>query len=1169
MSNTAIDNLRGAVLTASASGSFALDTAFLTSGLNDPSVTVPASYDSDLAAAFQTPAATFQVTIPSPNDVGLVTNGAFTVTGATIPFPGSSGSPLQSSATIVFAVTEGSDATLVVQIASAPANWTWIDSFAYMGGWPFNQLVPASALFVFSTVDGVYPYTNAATGAGITVEGGAKQNFSSGLPMPAAVEPYLTLFTGLTASAAMTLEGVLDMSVYGTAGVLYPSGTLGATLQDAQLSVFYLAVSNPTIALQIPPPADSSEDDDVDGNTGQSPFLTISAGLEVGDTPPEESPYILQVQVTPTDSENPVEYAISLTSTGEGSPLTPASIVALVGGSGSYFTGTPAVLQQFLASVSLEGLSLSGSLNPSAISQAAVVIGSSPDTSWSPIPYPPPGLDFTITGFELEWWMTDPLETTWQQSYLFEAEFTLLPSVFKSSDGTEDGVFSVSFTSELNFEASFDGTATLSNFLSTMSGGIVSLPSWIEAGLSDISLSVDSSAGSFSFSSGFDVSLSFLTFDDWPILSITNGTVSISATTPPESGSGGSSPASVWQGSVEGLLGIGSLQAYVAVAWDGAATPAIWNLSATLTQPVTLDELIKQFFNLGKQYDFPVDILPGTLTINTLAISAEIPSGGTGGEVKTAEQSAALSSYSIDVSFLWSFNLGGQEISSLASRISLLYANSGFSGTVTAEWTYAAINLDLLLIYSFESPGSQTLSLEWEGFTATYTSGDSTVTFTLQGWTLGSLIQALMRTLGKPYFTLASPWDLLNEVSLDGLSLSVSLEDGVTDRVSASYTLSSPLNLGFVVIEGLTFRRQTSTDSNGKQTGRVMLAIKGTSALDLGNLMNPDTGEDVTAMPPVPGRGNSYFKVFLLALGQRIGITEPKTGFDSTAAVIAALEDIPSTEGDTNPVNPAPAGQGAGQPYYNQSNNWLIAGHFGLMQVAGGWTVDAMVVFNDPNLHGLRLALAGKKAGGLAGLAIDILYKKISDDVGLFQIDFTFPDSIRYINMGAISITLPQIGIEVYTNGDFMIDVGFPWNMDFQRSFALYAIIPPGIPVMGAGGFYFGSLGNAASTLVPQTSAGTFEPVIAFGVGLQLGLGYNITEGPLSAGFSLTIFGIVEGVLAAWHPYDGVTGNNSLQDEYYTISFSFRYDGFGAGCHRHEPHRETPSGRWPPTIVFR
>ena len=272
--------------------------------------------------------------------------------------------------------------------------------------------------------------------------------------MPAAVEPYLTLFTGLTAPALMTLEGVLDMSAYGSAGVLYPSGSLGATLQDAQLSVFYLSVSNPTIVLQIPPPADSSEDDDADDNTGQSPFLTISAGLAVGDTPPDESPYILQVQVTPTDSGNPVEYGISLTSTGEGSPLTPASIVALVGGSGSYFTGTPAVLQQFLASVSLDGLSLSGSLNPLAISQAAVVIGSSPDTSWSPIPYPPPGLDFTITGFELEWWMTDPLETTRQQSYLFETEFTLLPSVFKSSRWHGRRCFSVSFTSELTFEAS-------------------------------------------------------------------------------------------------------------------------------------------------------------------------------------------------------------------------------------------------------------------------------------------------------------------------------------------------------------------------------------------------------------------------------------------------------------------------------------------------------------------------------------------------------------------------------------------------------------------------------------------------------------------------------------------------------------------------------------------
>ena len=155
MSDTAIQNLQQAVKTAAAAGPFALDAAFLTAGLNDPDVKVPADYDNYIQAAFQVAAANFMVTA-SAGDVGPVSGGSFTVQNASVPFL-TSGAPLQAKATLVFALTTDATPTLVVQAQSAIANWTWTTSFAFMGGWPFNQLSVTNAQFVFSTADGTYP----------------------------------------------------------------------------------------------------------------------------------------------------------------------------------------------------------------------------------------------------------------------------------------------------------------------------------------------------------------------------------------------------------------------------------------------------------------------------------------------------------------------------------------------------------------------------------------------------------------------------------------------------------------------------------------------------------------------------------------------------------------------------------------------------------------------------------------------------------------------------------------------------------------------------------------------------------------------------------------------------------------------------------------------------
>jgi hypothetical protein len=166
-----------------------------------------------------------------------------------------------------------------------------------------------------------------------------------------------------------------------------------------------------------------------------------------------------------------------------------------------------------------------------------------------------------------------------------------------------------------------------------------------------------------------------------------------------------------------------------------------------------------------------------------------------------------------------------------------------------------------------------------------------------------------------------------------------------------------------------------------------------------------------------------------------------------------------------------------------------------------------------------------------------VLYRKISDTVGVYQAQITLPTALRTIEAGIFTIGLPTFAIAVYTNGDFEIDFGFPWNNDFSRSFSLFAIIPPGIPVTGGGGFYFGKLSGATSKQVPAATNGTFDPVIVFGFGAQVGFGYAANYGPLSAKFSLTVLGIVEGVIARWNPYalgdGGATSPSQLDGSFY------------------------------------
>ena len=184
------------------------------------------------------------------------------------------------------------------------------------------------------------------------------------------------------------------------------------------------------------------------------------------------------------------------------------------------------------------------------------------------------------------------------------------------------------------------------------------------------------------------------------------------------------------------------------------------------------------------------------------------------------------------------------------------------------------------------------------------------------------------------------------------------------------------------------------------------------------------------------------------------------------------------------------------------------------------------IIFNDPIVYGLRIELAGEQAKNFAGLKFEILYQKITDTIGKYHIDLTLPDYVRYFTVGSVSLTLPVIVIDIFTNGDFKLDLGFPWKLNFQRSFAIEVF-----PFTGAGGFYFNKLSAATATSTPRLKEGAskngeFTPVYEFGLGLRIGLGKTFNAGPLRAEISITVQGILEGVFSYYNYGSEVLAKN-------------------------------------------
>lgn len=393
--------------------------------------------------------------------------------------------------------------------------------------------------------------------------------------------------------------------------------------------------------------------------------------------------------------------------------------------------------------------------------------------------------------------------------------------------------------------------------------------------------------------------------------------------------------------------------------------------------------------------------------------------------------------------------------------------------------------------------------------------------------TVGDLIRQMITWCTGSPFGLEEPWNLLEKIPLGGMKLIYHFR---TKEVEFFWDIGL-IDLGIARIDSIRFTYASDSNDSGRKG--LFVDIKGSFIWDKGESMRWDASKPGQAPVP-PASGTSYFTLRTLAMGQHLWIP----GLDSAGSVEKAMEAVeqsfqPATEEKLPPVS------------YCAKSSWLFAADFGILKEKGetAYMIDAQVVFNDPDIYALRLRLNGTAAKVFKGLDVQVLYRKVTDSIGVFQAEVTLPDKIRYLNIGAYSLTLPVFGLSIYTNGDFQVDVGFPWNGDFTRSMAVEAIVYPGIPIMGAAGFYFGKLSDeTAGDAIPHTSKGRFQPVIIFGFGLQVGLGKSVHYGILSAGFSLTVYAILEGVLAKYNPYqsavetkakDEISKTTDLSEDYY------------------------------------
>ncbi len=250
---------------------------------------------------------------------------------------------------------------------------------------------------------------------------------------------------------------------------------------------------------------------------------------------------------------------------------------------------------------------------------------------------------------------------------------------------------------------------------------------------------------------------------------------------------------------------------------------------------------------------------------------------------------------------------------------------------------------------------------------------------------------------------------------------------------------------------------------------------------------------DPTARPPIA--------IEHLVLAQRVDVhLGDVTTTRDTLAWLGKQETFDKSDPDAATKFIKFAGKD-GVVRYDRNREWFIALKGDFFEVC-----RIAVLLKDPDVYGAYVGLLAEDDPSQAVMSFDLLYQKLADGVGRYVVEVGLPPGYRTIEVGAASVTIGMIRFEIFTDGGFLVDLGFPQHVDYSRSFAVQALI-----FIGKGGLY---LGRTPAVAVPNIPAG-YGQVLRIGFAMKIGLGREFEYGPIRAGLSLCVFGRIEGYFAA------------------------------------------------------
>ncbi|MDD3414982.1 MAG: hypothetical protein PHY47_13400 [Lachnospiraceae bacterium] len=369
---------------------------------------------------------------------------------------------------------------------------------------------------------------------------------------------------------------------------------------------------------------------------------------------------------------------------------------------------------------------------------------------------------------------------------------------------------------------------------------------------------------------------------------------------------------------------------------------------------------------------------------------------------------------------------------------------------------------------------------------------------TLGGMTLGDIVLAVIRLLNpNARNTLPAPWNVLNKIDLSNFVLTINMDD---------HTMTFTYNLDFN-LAGILKIRSVGIAYDGKKIDYILSAeVLGQAQEITWDAINEEPPKDV--LPD-----DRSFKLHYFGLGSHLNL---ELVGDTLAAM---MEDM------AKKLDPTSVTQ---QVSYSERNGWMIGADLELADL-----FRARVLLYDPLIYGISVTLNVKETDqpplcDLVGFSVELYYKKISDETGMFHCCMTLPKKFRVINLGAVTLYPGEIMLEIYTNGSFYFDLGFPHNQDFSGSWGLAVGI-----YAGKGGVYFGIFKGDAVQSVPEITNGVFSPVVKIGIGLSFGLSRDFDIGIVKGGVSLMAVGMFEGVFAIFTENDEAGNNGKKRAVYY------------------------------------